>query len=151
MRTLTLLLSLSLAFALAGCACGNCTPGSKDCACKASNVCDEGLTCTANKCVGGATAGFVVSDPKARGCELVLTEAAGTSVSKVSFKNGVKGSFVKEAPRTAVAFVTETDTTIPTGGVEVALSGDAQGVTVSAVSCVDSAGVKLADTKITIR
>ncbi len=150
MKVFVVMLLGTLALSLSGCSC-NCPPGAKDCACKANNVCDDGLTCTANKCAGGVTAGFVVSDPKARGCELVLTESGTTSVSKVTFKSGLKGTFVKEAPRTAVTFVSETDATIPTGGVEVALSGDAQGVTVSAVSCVDSAGQKLADAKVSIR
>jgi len=142
------------ALIVSGCTCNptNCTAGAAMCACKPDNVCDTGLVCGADmKCGAGSVAGFAVSDPAARGCELVLTEAGTTAISKVTFKEGVVGTFIREAPRTAVSFVADKDATIPTGAVEVALSGDGSGVTVSSVSCVNAAGEKLAGATVSIR
>ena len=53
-------------------ACSNgqpmCTPGASACACKASDVCDTGLVCGADKkCGMGAMVGLQVSDSAARG------------------------------------------------------------------------------------
>ena len=81
----------------------------------------------------------------------MLTESTGTAVATVAFKAGVVGTFVREAPRTAVTFVAPGDATIPTNGVEVALSGPTSGVTVSKVSCVDAAGQKLSGVTVSLK
>jgi hypothetical protein len=47
---------LSLAAACSG-GGGECTPGSKGCACTAKGACEQGLTCQANKCVEGVAPG----------------------------------------------------------------------------------------------
>ncbi len=146
-------LTIALSFTLAACTCGTpCAPGTKDCPCKAASVCDDALLCTgANTCVAPTTATVQVAEAAARGCEVVLTESEGSRVASVSFKGGVQGAFVREAPRVAVTFVAGSDARIPGDGVEVALSGPASGLTISKASCVDSAGVKLSPVSITVR
>lgn len=137
---------------VSACTCGSpCTPGAKDCTCKEASVCDEGLVCGDNKCVAPTTAGVQVSDANARGCEVLLTESAGNTVTEVTFSNGVEGAFVREAPRVAFSFVAPTDARLPSAGVGVSIAGAPSGITVSKVSCVDSAGQKLANATITIR
>lgn len=150
MKKTALLLLLSIV--VSACTCGNpCTPGAKDCTCKEASVCDDGLVCGDNKCTSPTTAGVQVSDANARGCEVLLTESAGNTITDVTFSNGVQGAFVREAPRVAFSFVAPTDGRLPSGGVGVSIAGAATGITVSKVSCVDSAGQKLANATITIR
>lgn len=141
------------ALAVAGCDCGKtCTPGTKDCACKAASACDDGLVCGgSNTCVAPNTVGVQVSDANARGCEVLLAEAAGSTVTDVSFSKGVEGAWVREAPRVAFSFVAPADARMPTDGISVVVTGPATGVSVAKVSCVDSAGQKLANAAITIR
>lgn len=141
-----------MALFVSACSCTPpCTPGSKDCACKEASVCDEGLACTESKCVAPMTVGVQVSDVNARGCEVLLTEAAGTIVSDITFAGGVQGAYVREPPKVAFSFVAPTDGRLPGNGVSVAIAGDPTQVTISKVSCVDSAGQKLANAAITIR
>lgn len=151
LKHLALLTSLTLA--LAACDCGKpCTPGAKDCACKEASVCDDALVCgEMNKCVAPTTVGVQVSDANARGCEVLLTEAAGSTVADVTFSKGVQGAFVREAPKVAFSFVAPADARLPAESIGVAITGPASGVTVSKVSCVDSAGAKLANATVTIR
>lgn len=150
MKKTALLLLLSIV--VSACTCGNpCTPGAKDCTCKEASVCDDGLVCGDNKCTSPTAAGVQVSDANARGCEVLLTESAGNTITDVTFSNGVQGAFVREAPRVAFSFVAPTDGRLPSGGVGVSIAGAATGITVSKVSCVDSAGQKLANATITIR
>ena len=141
-----------LLLAASACTCGNpCTPGAKDCTCKEANVCNDGLVCGDNKCISPTTAGVQVSDVNARGCEVLLTESTGNTVTDVTFSNGVQGAFVREAPRVAFSFVAPTDGRLPSGGVGVSIAGAPTGITVSKVTCVDSAGQKLANATITLR
>ena len=146
-------LTLALSFTLAACTCGKpCAAGAKDCPCKEASVCDDALLCNgANTCVAPTTATVQVAEAAARGCEVVLTESEGSQVASVSFKGGVQGAFVREAPRVAVTFVAGSDARIPGDGVEVALSGPARGLTISKASCVDSAGAKVGSATITVR
>jgi len=141
------------ALALSACTCGtNCTPGAKDCACKAASACDDGLVCGgSNTCVAPNTVGVQVSDANARGCEVLLSETAGSAVTDVSFTKGVEGAWVREAPRVAFSFVAPADARMPTDGISVVVTGPATGVSVARVNCVDSAGQKLANAAITIR
>lgn len=141
-----------ISIVMSACSCGTpCTPGAKDCACKEANVCDEGLACSEAKCVAPTTAGVQVSDVNARGCELVLTESAGNIISDITFKSGVQGAYVREAPKVAVAFVAPADGRMPVDGIAVSIAGDPAQVTPSKVSCVDGAGQKLSNVTITIR
>ncbi len=147
------LLLLSLALVVSACDCGKpCTPGAKDCACKEASVCDDGLLCgEMNKCVSPTTVAVQVSDANARGCEVLLTETAGSTVADVTFAKGVQGAFVREAPKVAFSFVAPADARLPAESIGVAITGPATGITVSKVSCVDSAGQKLANATVTIR
>lgn len=144
---------LLLSMMVAGCACNPpCTPGSKDCTCKEASVCDDGLTCgEGNKCLAPMTVGVQVNDPNARGCEVLLTESAGSTITDVSFTKGVQGAFVREAPRVAFSFVAPADARLPADGLGVAVAGPSSGITVSKVTCVDSGGARLPNASITIQ
>ena len=145
------LCALTALFSACNCNPQTCVAGEKDCPCKEANTCNDGLACASNVCVAPTTGNVQVSDANARACELVLTETTGTSVASVTFNGGVVGTYIREAPRTAVTFAAPNDAVLPTSAIEVALSGPTSGVTVSRVSCVDSAGQKLANAAITIR
>lgn len=144
MRTL-MTLTMVLGVSLAGCACGpTCEPGSLSCACKENAVCDGALVCGGDhKCATPTLATVSVSAASARGCELVLNESAGTTVAAVNFKNGLEGTWVRQAPKVAVTFVAGGDSPV-SGQVELGLVGPASGVSVSKAGCVDVNGVRLA-------
>ncbi|MBM4778180.1 MAG: hypothetical protein GQE15_10815 [Archangiaceae bacterium] len=146
-------LLLCLSTVVAACTCNPpCTPGAKDCACKEASVCNDGLVCgSMNTCVSATTVGVQVSDANARGCEVLLAEAAGSTVTDVSFAKGVQGAYVREAPKVAFSFVAPADARLPSEGVSVSIAGAATGVTVAKATCVDSAGQKLAGATVTIR
>lgn len=97
---------------------------------------------------GGASSGLSVSDANARGCEVLLTEKS-SKVQRVTFEGSVKGTFLREAPRVAVTFVSKDDSPIATGVVKIE-GGPLSGIEVTKVSCVDKSGAKLPDTKITL-
>lgn len=150
LRTFLFLVVLSFA---AACSCGPkpCTAGQQGCACKTGNMCDDGLACGAdNMCSAVATVGVHV-DPAARGCEVVFTEPSGTNVAQVSFKNGLKGAWVRESPKVAVTFVAGADSTIADGSIELGLGGAGAAVTVLSGSCVDSNGSRLPGTTVSIK
>ncbi len=142
MRALLVVLA---AFVLAGCACNPpCDAGALNCACKEAQACNDALVCSAdNKCIAPTMATVRVTDPAARGCELVLNEREGTTVAAVSFKNGLEGTWVRQAPKVAVTFVAGGDSAV-SGHVELGLSGPASGVTVTRTGCVDVRGQRLA-------
>jgi hypothetical protein len=152
MKTTTILVSLTLAaLALSGCACGpaQCTAGAATCACKPDSTCDANLVCgPANTCVPPVTAGIAVDDASARGCEVLLAEAGGTTVASVTFKGGVQGTWIRQAPKVAVSFVAGGDSALG-GNVELGLvGGGASGVTVTKASCVDRLGARLTTTPV---
>lgn len=97
---------------------------------------------------GGSSSGLSVSNANARGCEVLLTEKGG-KVQRVTFEGSVKGTFLREAPRVAVTFVSKEDSPIAAGVVKIE-GGPLSGVEVTKVSCVDKSGAKLPDTKITL-
>jgi hypothetical protein len=152
MKNLSLLVAL-LSF-VSACTCGGgntCNPGASGCPCKANDACDTGLVCGAAKTCGpSTTAGVTVSDPAARGCEVLVTESAGTRIQSVGFASGVVGGFVVEAPRTAFSFVAPKDAALPNGGVQLVLSGPVTGLTITQSTCVDSKGQKLAGAAVTL-
>jgi hypothetical protein len=149
MRTLLVLLAALLLTACPG--VKSCPPGSNACACT-ENVCDTGLVCLPNNTCGAAVAaGLGVSDAAARGCEVLLTEQAGTTVAAVIFGDGVVGTFVREAPKVAVSFVASADAQLPAAGISLALSGPASGLVVSKAACVDAKGAKLPAASVSLR
>lgn len=148
------LLSLSVAglLTLSGCNCNpqNCTPGAQACACVDGATCNTGLVCGSdNLCVAPVSAGVQIPDAAARGCEMVLTEAAGTEVVAVTFKNGAKGTWIRQAPKVAVTVVSGGDSAL-TGAIDLGLTGPAAGLSVSKAGCVDVSGQRL-NTSISIR
>ena len=103
-----------------------------------------GLVCGADGKCGGVTAkGVRIVDSAARGCELLLTEAAGTTVANVTFSNGLKGTWVREAPKVAVTFVAGDNAAITDGSVQLGLTGTNAAVSLAAGSCVDLNGARL--------
>ena len=145
MNKLLLLVSLSGLLALSGCNCNpsNCTPGAQACACVDGTTCNTGLVCGNDKlCVAPVAAGLQIPNAAARGCELVLTESAGTEVLAVTFKNGAKGSWIRQAPKVAVTVVSGGDTALA-GTVDLGLSGPSAGLTVTKGSCVDVKGQRV--------
>lgn len=99
---------------------------------------------------GISGAGVTVSDPNARGCEVLLLEG-GARVDSVTFDDTVKGTFIREAPRVAVSFVAAGDAPIAAGAVQVSLSGGAGDVEVKTVHCVDAQAKPLADVSVTLK
>jgi hypothetical protein len=156
MRTLLLCVVLAAAAVVPGCNCGSpppdCTPGADGCACREGSQCDSGLVCGAsNTCSAATLATLRVEEPAARGCEVLLVEAPGTSLSSVGFKDGVQGAFVREAPRVAVTFVAGADASIADAAVELRLAGPASGLTLQKASCVDARGQRLPAATLSIR
>lgn len=137
-------LVLLTVLAVSGCTCNppNCEAGAATCACKTGDVCNEGLACVDAKCVPPVAAGLQV-DAAARGCELLLTESSTSTVVSANFKNGVKGTFIRQPPKVAVTFVSGGDTAIGSN-VELGLGGPATGLTVTKSSCVDVKGARVA-------
>ncbi|MBL8919180.1 MAG: hypothetical protein JNJ54_09995 [Myxococcaceae bacterium] len=145
---------MAVVLAVCGCVCNApCPPGQAACACLAGNQCNDGLACGADgKCAAPTLAGVVVSDPAARGCEVLLTEAPGTVITSGQFSGGVVGTSIREAPKVALTFVAPGDAPFPAGGVQLALAqGATSGVTVTKASCVDVKGARLAGATVTIR
>jgi len=96
--------------------------------------------------------GLVVSDAAARGCEVLLAEAPGTTIAKATFNSGVQGVSLRQAPQLAVTFVAPADAPLPSGGVTLALtSGALSGVTVTKATCVDSKGARLPNATVSLR
>ena len=112
----SLLAALAL-LAVAGCGdddadtpdAGTCAPGSAGCACLEGSMCAMGLMCDTGLCRAVDVIALEVGDANARSCEVVIVEDR-TQLLAVDFAAGTRGTFVREAPRTAVTFTRETDT-----------------------------------------
>lgn len=109
--------------------------------CSAAVACADGSVCLDGKCVAGESRGIVVPG-NARGCELVLTDVANAQVASVAFGSGVKGSFVRRAPRTGVSLIADGDHGIDEKGASLVLAGSGD-PTISKVACVDNAGAAI--------
>jgi hypothetical protein len=148
MKSFPAMCVLLLGLSLSACQCNPpaCAAGAVTCACKEGSVCNDGLVCGSDqKCAPAVSAGVQVSDATARGCEFLLTESAGTEVVSVAFKNGAKGTWIREAPKVAVTVVAGGDTAL-TGAIDLGLSGSVSNLTISKTSCVDVTGQRLAST-----
>lgn len=155
MRTFSLFfVAVVLSLLAAGCSCGpkECKAGTSGCACTAGSTCDPGLLCgAAHTCGPGTLGGLTVSDAAARGCEVLLTEQAGTTVGAVTFQGGVVGTWVREAPRVAITFVAPGDSALPGDGVQLGLVGPTAGLTLTKASCVDAVGKKLPASSVSVQ
>lgn len=121
--------------------------GTLDCPCRADLTCDADLTCTAGTCQPVVKTGLELP-VGARGCEVLLLEAG--RVSEVRFAQGVRGTFVREAPRVAIAMVQGADADFAPGAVEVLGTGNPLATVVEA-RCVDSSGAVLPNASVTLR
>lgn len=152
-RLASLLLFLLVTFA--GCQCNkpDCTAGQPGCACRAANSCDEGAVCGPDGvCAAPGFVSLVVSDPAARGCEVLLTEGAGATVALAKFDSTAVGTFLREAPRVAVTFVAANDAAFSASGAQLGLTaGQASGLTVTKATCVDAKGAVLPNATVSLR
>jgi len=140
--------SLIVVLSMAGCQCTPpvCPAGTQACACLEGGACNDGLVCGSDlKCAPAVAAGVQIADVAARGCEFVLTEAPGTEVVSVTFKNGAKGTWLRESPRVAVTVLAGSDAALG-DAVQLGLTGAASSLTLSKASCVDVKGQRLATT-----
>ena len=122
-------LTLSTAVWVAACGGGDApsdagasTPGASQSACTVAGDCSEGLTCDDGLCRAQHQARLSVADPLARSCEVIVLEE-GTEVFGAEMGDGVRGTHVREAPRTAIAFYRDADAPFPSTPVLVNHSG----------------------------
>jgi hypothetical protein len=122
-------------------------------ACSASQPCSGDQVCAADgTCQAPTVTTLQVSDPLARGCEVLLTEAAGTTFASATFTQGTVGTALRQAPRVALTFVAPKDAAIAAGSVQLALAGgSASGLAVTSASCVDAAGNRLPGATISVK
>lgn len=129
-----------------------CTPGKASCECTDDGGCDDGLTCEAGVCQAWATTTLTVGDKAARACDVLLEEKGGATIKQVRFDDSVKGTFVREAPRTAVSFVATSDAPIGGGVVIVEmLGGDGSGVTVVKSECAGADGAPISGVSVELK
>lgn len=121
--------------------------GTLGCPCREDLSCDGDLSCTAGTCQALVETGLELP-AGARGCEVLLTE--NDRVSEVRFGSGVRGTYVREAPRVAIAVVQTADADFAAGAVEVVGSGSPVATVVTA-RCVDASGAALPDASVTLR
>ncbi len=143
---ISILLTAALAAGCAGAPStpdgGACTAGTAGCACLPDDRCTGGLVCDTGLCRDADRRELVVRDGRARSCEVVLVEN-GTEVVGVDFGAGVRGTFIREAPRTAVTFLRDADAAFGAGAVTVR-STDALGtVGLRRGRCFDRDGAEL--------
>ncbi|MSP71469.1 MAG: hypothetical protein EXR76_04645 [Myxococcales bacterium] len=105
--TLPALLSLGLAFG-----CDDSGPGA------ATTTPDASTGGSGGDGGGPVLTGLTVSDPNARGCEVLFTEGRAT-IEAVTFDATVVGTFIREAPRVALSFVSAADAAIAVGSIRV--------------------------------
>ena len=151
-KSLPLMVAMLGLLSVTGCQCppAACTAGTQACACLEGGSCSEGLVCAADrKCAPAVSAGVQISDAAARGCEFLLTEAPGAEVVMVEFKNGARGTWIREAPRVAITVVAGGDTALA-DAVQLGVTGSIANLSLSKASCVDQTGQRLAST-LTIR
>lgn len=122
---------------------GVCDPGTIGCACIEGSICSGEAMCSEGLCVGVDASGLTIQDPAARSCEVVLFET-GTEVLAVTFADGVQGTFVREAPRTAVTFHRTSDAAFDASSVTVQEASGAGGsVELRRARCFDREGAPL--------
>ena len=139
-------LMLAALAALDACSCN--APACRDTAdCPAGQGCGE-----AGTCLVPTLTTLTVSDASARGCEVLLTEQPGTTVTSVQFGANVVGTHLREAPRLAVTFVAAKDAALGAADVQLALAaGTAAGLTITRAACVDGAGTPLPNATLSLR
>jgi hypothetical protein len=110
-------------------------------ACSADKLCGKDLVCSSGKCATGNALTLSV-DSAARGCELVVRDAADAKLTGVQFGEGVKGSHVRRAPRTGVSFIAVEDEAIAGAHISLLVAGDGE-PRIEKTACVDAKGKAL--------
>lgn len=120
-----------------------CVAGNAGCPCLEDDTCKGELACMAGTCQGTFDVGITVSDKNARGCDVLVTEQ-GSRVADATFGETVKGTFVREAPKVALSFISTSDAPIDGKGIQLQLVGaDSDGLQVESVECADRTGKPL--------
>lgn len=150
---LSFFLAITL-LALGDCNCSKkaCTPGQQDCPCKESAECDGESVCGAgNICVAPTFVDISVSNSEVRACEILLTEQPGTQLAYSKFKTGTVGTSIRQAPKVALTFTSESNQSLTSGSVQLAVSGQRSGLGITQFKCVDNKGVAVTDPKIALK
>lgn len=141
--------ALTIALALAA-GCGDdgggpdasCELGTEGCACN-MGTCGSGLACDEGMCVRVESSGISIDDANARSCELIVIESE-LEVINVQFGSGVEGTFVREAPRTAITFHRSDDSAFGSDAVSVQTTSDPGGsLSIRRPRCFDRDGAEL--------
>jgi hypothetical protein len=129
-----------------------CVAGNAGCPCLEDDACSsEDLTCMAGTCQGTFDVGVTVSNKNARGCDVLVTEQ-GSRVADATFGETVKGTFVREAPKVALSFISTSDAPIDGNGIQLQLIGaGSDGLQVESVECADRAGKPLEGVTIALK
>ena len=136
--------ALVASLALAACGDDDSAAGPKDgavAACDNENPCGDGLVCVDERCVAGGNVDVVI-DSAARACEVLLQDGNAAQAVSVRFGKGVKGSFVRHAPRLALSFVAAGDEAVSASDVVPVAVGAGVPALVK-TTCVDKAGKAL--------
>ncbi|MCA9574855.1 MAG: hypothetical protein R3B40_26710 [Polyangiales bacterium] len=125
-------------------------PGTLGCACVDGTTCDDGLVCSESLCASPDLRELSVGSPEVRGCEVLVTESDGV-VANVTFASSLEGTFIRQAPRAAISFVTQADSAVPGGAIQVAVTGASSGVVLTTANCVDAAGAPVTNANVSLR
>ena len=141
------LAAVALCAALALVACGddddaaNANPDAATAGCSSASPCDDGFVCVDERCVAGGDVDVEI-DSAARACEVLLRDGEQAQAVGVRFGAGVKGSFVRRAPRLALSFVAAGDEAIAASDVVPTAVGAGAPELVTA-TCLDAKGKAL--------
>lgn len=123
-------------------------PGSEGCVCQSAAACDDGLACSEGACQRPREIAISV-DGAARACELIILDGDAV-VAGVTVDDQVRGTHVREAPRTAVSFTARNDASIRNGSVRLRVIGAGE-VRVDRARCFDSEGHLLLEANLRVR
>ncbi|HMI92476.1 MAG TPA: hypothetical protein VK509_13975 [Polyangiales bacterium] len=136
--------ALVASLALAACGDDDSAPSPRDgsvAACNRDNPCGDGLVCVDERCVAGGDVDVVIGS-SVRGCEVLLEDGDGAQAVDVRFGEGVKGSFVRHAPRLALSFVATGDEAVSASDVVPVAVGSGVPKLLK-TACIDKAGKAL--------
>ncbi|MDH5490434.1 MAG: hypothetical protein OEY14_00525 [Myxococcales bacterium] len=119
---------------------GACELGAAGCACLEGAACAGDLLCNEGLCQASDRAALIVDDPEARSCEGVLLEDQTEVISAV-FAAGVRGTLIRESPRSAITFHQTLDAPFEAGFASVRYTpGPGAALTLRRARCFDRQG-----------
>lgn len=149
MKTLSVLklwLALGLCTAVAGCAepSGSCEAGEEGCPCAASASCEGGLYCVESTglCEPQRTVALPSISPSARSCEVLYRDVEAVAVEG-RFAPSLRGTSLRQAPLTAIAFHAVNDAAIAGGAAQLAIAGEGEVPSVVSAECFGRGGERL--------